>query len=91
MKIIKIGAIWCPSCIIVNKYFKKLKNEYDNIEFIDLDIDIDEEEISKYNIGTTLPVIILKNDKDEEVKRVVGEVEEQILINEIDNLLKNND
>lgn len=35
MKIIKIGAMWCPACIIMNKFWNKVKEEFKNIEFID--------------------------------------------------------
>ena len=87
MKIIKIGAVWCPSCIIVNKHFKVLKEKYKDFEFIDLDIDMDEEETKEYNVGNILPVIVIKNKKDEEIKRIIGEVTEEKLLNEIENAL----
>ena len=91
MKIIKIGAMWCPACIIVNKYYKELKNKYKDIEFIDLDIDLDDEEASVYNVGDILPVFIFfKNDK--EIKRVIGEKTQDEIIKEIEGLIseKNN-
>ena len=43
MKIIKIGAMWCPACIVTNKYWKQIIEKYNEIEFIDYDIDMDEE------------------------------------------------
>lgn len=73
MKIIKIGAMWCPACIITNKYWKNLKNKYNDIEFIDYDLDLDEEEVKKYNIGKTLPEIIIFDSNNQEIKRVIGE------------------
>ncbi len=72
MKIIKIGALWCPACLITNNSLKKIKEEYSDIEVIELDYDYDEEEVSKYNVGNILPeLIFLKNNK--EVNRLIGE------------------
>lgn len=65
-EVIVISAIWCPSCLILKKHLKKLKELYEiNIET--LDYDLDEEEVKKYNVGDILPVMIA-NDK-----RLVGE------------------
>ena len=37
MKVIKITAIWCGSCLIMNKIWKKYEDKY---ETISLDIDL---------------------------------------------------
>ena len=73
MKIIKVGAMWCPACIITNKYWKELKQKYNKIDFNDLDIDMDEDEVKPLNIGNTLPVVIIFDDNSKEVKRIIGE------------------
>lgn len=72
MKIIKIGALWCPACLITNKALDKIIDENDNIELINLDYDFDEEEVKKYNVGETLPVLIFEKD-NKELFRIVGE------------------
>lgn len=69
MKIIKVGALWCPACIITNNSLNKLKDKY-NFELEELDYDFDD--IEKYNIGETLPVLMFIKD-DEEVYRLIGE------------------
>ena len=66
MQITVVSAVWCPSCLILKKHLKRLKDEY-NVDYILLDYDLDEEEVSKYNVGDKLPVIIY-NDK-----RLIGE------------------
>lgn len=71
MEIIKIGAMWCPGCIVMKKTFKQIEEDF-NIEIKSLDLDFDEEEVSKYNVGDTLPVIIVNKD-GKEVKRIIGE------------------
>ena len=49
MKLIKISAMWCPSCLIMNSRINKYLIDK-NVEVIDYDYDIDNEEIKKYNI-----------------------------------------
>jgi thiol-disulfide isomerase/thioredoxin len=68
--IVVISAVWCPSCLILNKHLKKLKEEY-NVNITKLDYDFDD--IEEYNIGDKLPVMILKDENDNEVKRLIGE------------------
>ena len=72
MKIVKISAIWCGACLITNKVWNELKNNYE-FESIEYDYDMDEEEVMKLAPGKVLPVFIFYKD-DVEVKRLVGEV-----------------
>lgn len=72
MKIIKISAIWCGACLITNKSWNQLKKNY-SFDFLELDYDMDEEEVEKYNPGKVLPVFIFLKD-DKEIDRLVGEV-----------------
>lgn len=71
MKIVKINSLGCPSCIIMNKVFNKIKEEYD-IETEEYDYDFDEEEIVKFNVGKILPVFIFFKD-GKEIARLNGE------------------
>ena len=71
-KLIVISAVWCPSCLLLNKEIKNIKNDFPNLEIEKLDYDLDEDEITKYNIGKTLPVLILEED-NKEIKRLIGE------------------
>ena len=72
MKVIKIGAIWCGGCLVMNKIWKELTSKY-NFSYEELDYDMDEEEVKKYDVGKTLPVFIVL-DNNKEVDRIVGEV-----------------
>ena len=72
MKIIKVSALWCPSCLIMNDIIDEVVNEK-SMELIKYDYDYDAEIVNKYNVGNILPVLILINDKNEEIKRIVGE------------------
>ena len=86
MKVVKINAVWCSGCLIMNKTWKKVL-ENKNIETINLDYDMDEEEVMKYNPGERLPILIFMKD-EKEIKRLVGEHsydELMELIEEIEN------
>lgn len=72
MKVIMINAIWCPGCIVMHKVWKNLEEKYSNIEYINLDYDMDEEEVKKYNPGKILPITIIENN-GLEIKRFEGE------------------
>lgn len=71
-EVIIISAVWCPSCLILNKHLKRIKKEYPNINIKKLDYDLDEEEVTTYNVGIKLPVIIIK-ENNEEISRLIGE------------------
>lgn len=75
MEIIKIGALWCPACLITNNSLSKVMKKYPNIKITNLDYDFDDE-VLKYNVGNTLPVLIfMKGDK--EITRLIGEKTEK--------------
>ena len=65
-ELIVISAVWCPSCLILKKQLKKLKEEY-NLSIKMLDYDLDEDEVLEYNVGDKLPVMIYEDN------RLIGE------------------
>ena len=69
MKIVKVSAIWCSSCIIMKSRFNDVIEDKD-IEVISLDYDMDD--IEEYNIGDILPVYI-KIENEKEKSRLIGE------------------
>lgn len=72
MKIIRVNAIWCPACIVMKKIWKEIETEYQDIEYVDLDYDFDEEKVIPLEVGKVLPVAIFyQNDK--EISRLNGE------------------
>lgn len=78
MKVIKITAIWCSACLVMNTIWDKVSKKM-NIETLSLDLDFDEDEVKRYIPGDILPVFIIMN-KDKEIKRIVGEHSEEELI-----------
>ena len=89
MKIIKIGAIWCPGCLVMKKIWNNIIADYPNLEIINLDYDIDSDEVNKYNPGKVLPIVIFMDDDNNELERLIGEQKEQVLRENIDVYEKN--
>ena len=73
MKVLKFNAIWCSACLVMKKVFKHVENMHPELKFINYDYDIDEDLVEKYNIGTTIPVLIFLDNNDNEITRIVGE------------------
>lgn len=73
MKVLKFNAIWCSACLVMKKIFKHVENMHPELEFITYDYDMDEDMVEKYNIGTTIPVLVFVDENENEVGRIVGE------------------
>ena len=81
MKLVKITAIWCMSCIFMNEVLKKIEKKHEKrYETIEYDFDADAEEIAPYDVGEILPVYILLDDNGDELARSVGEKKKKDLI-----------
>jgi len=84
MKIIKIGAIWCPGCLVMRKIWKNIIEDYPDLNILELDYDMDSSEVNKYYQDKILPVIIFISDNGKELSRLIGEVSEDTIRSEID-------
>lgn len=85
MRVVKINAVWCSGCLIMNKIWNKITKEYP-IETLSLDYDMDEEEVLSYSPGNILPVFIFYSN-DKEVRRVIGEKSEKEMTEIVEELL----
>lgn len=74
MKIIKISAVWCPGCLVMNKVWKQIKEKYPNIDICELDYDIDSDEVMKYDQEKKLPLTIFLDKDGNELERHIGEL-----------------
>lgn len=83
MQIIKIGAVWCPGCLVMNKVWNNILKDND-LDIIELDYDMDNEEVNKYNVGQVLPVVIFLDKDGNELERLIGEQKENKLMEVID-------
>ena len=86
MKLIRISATWCSSCIITYQTWEEIKKEYPSFSFKELDYDIDEDTVSKYKIGKIIPVIIILDNNDVELGRIIGEKSKKEIIKTIEDL-----
>ena len=75
-RILKFGAQWCAPCRQQDNILKEL-----NIEVEHIDIDDNDEMVEQYHIMSIPTIVILINDK--EINRIVGNVDKQILKNNI--------
>ena len=83
MRIIKIGAMWCPGCLVMKKIWNNIVKSYD-LDIVELDYDMDNTEVSKYNVGNVLPVVIFTSNDGNELERLVGEQKENVILQVID-------
>lgn len=83
MKIIKIGAIWCPGCLVMKKIWNNIIKDND-LDILELDYDMDSYEVNKYNVGKILPVVIFLDSNGNELERFIGEQKENKLLEIID-------
>lgn len=79
MKIIKIGAVWCPGCLVMRKVWNNILKDKD-LDIVELDYDMDNEKVSNYNVGRVLPVIIFLDDNGNELDRLIGEQKEEDIL-----------
>ena len=80
MKIIKFGAVWCPGCLVMRPVWKEVLKDYPNLDITEYDYDMNEELVEKYKVGDKLPVIIMLDDNDKEIKRLIGERKKEEII-----------
>lgn len=75
MKVLKIGAVWCPNCIVMRPRWEKIEKDFPNIETEYLDYDEHEDMLKeKYQIGDSLPVFIYLDKNGLELERQIGAV-----------------
>ncbi len=89
MKIIRITAMWCMSCLVMRSVWDKVFKEYSDLDIVDYDFDDDETEVKKLNPGKVLPVLIIY-DKDQEIGRIIGEKSKKELFKIINRLREEN-
>lgn len=83
--IVDFWANWCGPCKMFSPVFENVSKKFDNIKFCKLNIDEDSEDIAAKLGVMSIPTIILFKD-GEEVKRNIGFMDENSLINFLENI-----
>ena len=74
MKVLKIGAVWCPGCLVMRPRWQKIEKEHPWLETVYFDFDKDKEVMKKYNIESgKLPVFVFLDKEGNEFLRLTGE------------------
>jgi len=73
MKILRFGAIWCPSCLVMKSRWVKVGKNYPGLVFNDFEYDEQSDLVQQYQIGSILPVVIFVSENGNELRRLVGE------------------
>ena len=84
-KCLKYSAPWCGPCKQLKPVFNKVSKmeEFKDIQFIELDVDSDDDDVldsvDKHEIRS-VPTIVLVDENNEAIKKVVGSLSESTLI-----------
>lgn len=92
IKILKFSSTWCAPCKAMQPIFEKVsKNEeFKDIEFCSYDIENDDdgvELVEKYNIRN-IPSIVIVDGNNNTMKKIIGLVQENELVNIIKDTIK---
>jgi thioredoxin 1 len=82
MKVLKFGAVWCNGCIIMKPRWQEIEEEHDWLETEYYDVDENEEMAEQYEIED-VPTFVFLNEEGEELERMTGEIDKQVLIDKI--------
>jgi len=81
MKVIKIGAVWCSSCLVMQPRWQEIETENPWLKTEYLDYDQDENQVKAFKITSDrLPVFIFLDKKGQELTRLSGEYSKPELI-----------
>ena len=78
MKVIKFSASWCQPCKLLQQLIDSLSNQL-QVEIDNIDIEQDVETSTRYNIRG-VPTLVLIDDVGNEVKRHVGMITKDKLV-----------
>lgn len=75
MKVIKVGAVWCPGCLVMRPIWKRIEVENLWLQTEYYDFDENKDVVDRYRINNgVLPVFIFLDKDNNEFLRLTGEV-----------------
>ena len=84
MKVLKFGAVWCPSCLIMKPRWAEIEADNPWLETEYFDYDENPEAVKEYKVGNTLPIFIFLAKDGQELLRLRGEVDKQKILDIIE-------
>lgn len=87
MKVVKIGAPWCASCIIMKPRWQEIEQENPWLETEYYDYDVNNEKLKEFNLGDDIPVFIFLDKEGNEIDRKTGELGKEEIV-ELINMYK---
>ncbi len=79
MKVLKFGAIWCSTCLVMKPRWEKIEKELEWLETEYYDVDEHENLVEQYKIKN-FPCFIFLDKKGKELVRITGEVDKKKLL-----------
>ncbi len=81
MKVLKIGAVWCPGCLVMGPRWKEIEKENPWLKTEYFEYDDSPEIAEKYQLDkTVIPTFIFLDKDNKEFLRLKGEIEKDKLI-----------
>ena len=80
MKVLKFGAVWCPSCLIMKPRWAEIEEENDWLETEYYDYDQNLDKAKEYGVDDKLPIFIFLDNDGNELLRLRGEFDKKELL-----------
>jgi thiol-disulfide isomerase/thioredoxin len=80
MRVLKFGAVWCPSCLVMRPRWKEIEEENHWLKNEYFEFDENKDIVEKYKVGESLPVFIFLDKDDNEFLRLKGEISKDDLL-----------
>jgi len=71
MKVLKIGATWCPECVTMRPMWEEIESEMPQLETEYYEADDNADMLNKYQIEN-IPTFIFLDKDGEEISRLSG-------------------
>lgn len=81
MKVVKIGAVWCPGCLVMRPRWKEVEQENPWLETQYLDYDEDRDAVAAHAVEQgRLPAFIFFDKEGKEFLRLNGEISKDEIV-----------